>query len=77
MRHLDAYQISEAFVDGLNPLHSTRKLTFVLYLNECWSGGQLRVFIPTNSPENYLDIDPSFGRLVVFRRWIHFHPYSP
>ena len=45
-----------------------RKLTVILYLNEHWEGeqgGQLRVH---QSDDGVMNIDPSLGRIVLFRR---------
>ena len=43
-----------------------RKVSFIVYLNECWApgaGGELRVF---DAAESYIDIEPLAGRLVCF-----------
>lgn len=48
---------------------SDRKLTVNLYLNKNWDesqGGCLRLFTE-NGPEEFIDVSPEFGRLVVFR----------
>lgn len=43
-----------------------RKLTVIVYLNEQWEGGQLRVH---QSDGGKVDVDPSLGRIVLFRRY--------
>lgn len=56
-RHLDQFKGS-----------NERIFTFILYLNENWKteyGGQLRFY--TNVDNNFIDIEPAFGKLVVFR----------
>jgi hypothetical protein len=44
-----------------------RKLTAVVYLNEHWEGGQLRI----HQSDGVVDVEPSLGRIVLFRRWVH------
>lgn len=55
---------------------SHRKITFILYLNKDWRseyGGELLVFDPKN-PEILLHkIEPTWGRLVLFRSEIFPH----
>lgn len=79
-RHKDAFPVDPS--SSGPSLESTRQLTCLLYLNRDWTpadGGQLRVFtLPGVEMEgcgkpfsfwgvNGYDIDPHFGRLVVFR----------
>lgn len=55
-RHLDQFKGS-----------NERIFTFIIYLNENWkseNGGQLRLY--TNN-EEFIDIEPAFGKLVCFR----------
>ncbi|GJQ64806.1 MAG: hypothetical protein SCALA702_38590 [Melioribacteraceae bacterium] len=54
-RHLDQFRET-----------SNRLITVILYLNEDWSvgnGGELRIFLD----EQVIDIEPLFGRLLIFR----------
>lgn len=47
----------------------------IFYINKTVNGGALRVYVPekavpfTNNNCGYIDIEPLFGRLVVFRRY--------
>lgn len=92
VRHMDYSKDRNANSRG-------RKLTAILYLNEEWEGGLLRVHLPSDAlvptaisslggitsggnthdqresnsdiraaSHRHIDIDPSMGRLVIFRR---------
>lgn len=57
-KHLDAFR-------G----RSNRRLSTVLYLNRDWvpeNGGQLRVFSPQNHQKVLMDVQPIWGRWVIF-----------
>ena len=54
-------------------IKSTRKLTCIMYLNKFFEGGQLRIHLGggtggLSTEGRFCDIDPCFGRLVIFRR---------
>ena len=49
---------------------SHRKITFVLYLNENWQkseGGELSLFDPANENERIAQVEPTLGKLILFR----------
>jgi hypothetical protein len=88
VKHLDSFSDKNTS----NTPDSSRRLTFLYYLNSSCEGGQLRVHnIPKeycNSHNNddtdssstgYLDIEPTLGRLLVFRRYPRhcIHPTKP
>ena len=55
-RHIDTFRDDDA-----------RSITFILYLNEGWTsrdGGQLRLF---TSGEQFVEIEPTAGTIVLFR----------
>ncbi len=62
--------------------HSTtaaRKITFILYLNKQWSaenGGTLKVFSDQDESKLIKEIEPIWGRLVLFRSEIFPHEVS-
>jgi len=80
-RHLD--QFSHGVADTIK----TRQLSCVLYLNEAWQaqdGGELRLYLPIlndpNTPkmaEQYLEILPMAGRLVLFLSGEFWHEVRP
>lgn len=45
MRHIDFNRNSAKNADSVKPIRG-RKLTAILYLNDEWDGGQLRVHVP-------------------------------
>lgn len=49
-----------------NMKKNDRKLSCIIYLNKSPKGGQLRIHL-RNSSCSYIDIEPLFGRLVIFR----------
>lgn len=54
----------------------TRTLSAVLYLNEDWGpadGGQLRIYTDAANPDDYEEVEPLAGRLVLFlsARFLH------
>lgn len=60
-RHLDQFKVSDH-----------RRISFVLYLNTAWQqgdGGELRLYIPNENGdgETAVDVQPTAGRLAVFR----------
>lgn len=71
VRHLDIKPDS-------NNTKPQRKITAILYLNKEFEGGQLRIYTKMdNNDEGYVDIDPSFGKLVVFRSDLIEHEVLP
>ena len=67
-----------------NTTNTGRKLTAILYLNEEWEGGQLRTYNQTTDgvedvscAGSIVDIDPSLGRMVLFRSDIVEHEVLP
>lgn len=49
--------------------HAHRLVSCVLYLNRTWQppwGGQLRLYAPTAPAHVVLDVEPTWGRLVLF-----------
>ena len=55
-RHVDTFRDDDA-----------RKITFILYLNQCWKlddGGELRLY---TAGESYVDIEPTAGTVVLFK----------
>lgn len=54
MRHLDFNRTSAEHVDCVKPVRG-RKLTAILYLNDEWDGGQLRIHLPkpSNLPASF------------------------
>lgn len=86
-RHRDAFPI-----DDVADMKPARKLTCLLYLNKDWEpedGGQLRVFTAPGVKidgmgepfsfwgVNSYDIDPVFGRMIIFRSEIVEHAVLP
>jgi Rps23 Pro-64 3,4-dihydroxylase Tpa1-like proline 4-hydroxylase len=86
-RHKDAFSDPKA-----DHARSSRQLTCLLYLNKDWGaddGGQLRVFtapgvVIDNAGEPFsfwgvsgYDIDPLFGRMVIFRSELIDHAVLP
>jgi hypothetical protein len=63
--------------DNNNSNKPQRKITAILYLNHEWDGGQLRIFHNANTNDEYIDIDPSFGKLVIFRSDLIEHEVLP
>ena len=61
-RHVGDATAAASAQDGIA---TGRKLTAIVYLNEHWEGGQLRVH---QSDGGVVDVDPSLGRIVLFRR---------
>lgn len=91
-RHKDAFPVPANSLRTDINIASTRQLTLLLYLNKEWEpedGGQLRIFTPAGAviegvgePFDFwgvrgYDIDPVFGRLVVFRSGIVEHAVLP
>jgi [Skp1-protein]-hydroxyproline N-acetylglucosaminyltransferase len=80
VRHLDIKPDSSSSSSS----KPQRKITAILYLNKEWEGGQLRIYTKKGSTTNdgggddgFLDIDPSFGKLVVFRSDLIEHEVLP
>jgi len=71
IRHLDVK------ADSSSNNKPQRKITAILYLNQEWEGGQLRIYKRSNNDDEFLDIDPSFGKLVMFRSDLIEHEVLP
>ena len=54
----------------------TNQLTILIYLNNGFIGGQTRFYFSSNNEEDYLEIIPSPGRIVIFDRTIR-HSAKP
>lgn len=57
-----------------------RLISLVLYLNSEWSsehGGQLRIYDPANPDQVWREIEPHFGRLVLFKSAEIYHEVLP
>ena len=68
-RHLDNFQGTTA-----------RKVTAILYLNEDWHEGdcgQLRLYTDHGKPNDYVDIFPHAGQLVLFMSSRFWHEVLP
>lgn len=68
-KHLDAFK-----------QNNTRKLTFILYLNENWiegDGGELKIYLDNNDEKNSLIVKPKAGTLVTFFSEQFYHEVLP
>ena len=88
--HLAVYPIGGVYLKHLDTLKQmnnvptqVRKLSSVLYLNDNWQaheGGELRLHlndVGNNNANNYLDILPIAGRLVLFLSADFWHEVLP
>lgn len=69
--HFAIYPAGAGYQKHLDQFVGTedRKITCILYLNEDWQatdGGQLRMYLSPTETEEFIDISPQGGRLVVF-----------
>jgi SM-20-related protein len=88
--HLAVYPIGGVYLRHLDQFKQTnfatkqqRKISSVLYLNDNWledEGGELRLYLNdacTNNTNNYIDILPNAGRLVLFLSADFWHEVLP
>lgn len=68
-KHLDAFK-----------QNNTRKLTFILYLNENWKegdGGELKIYHNSENDEDFTIVKPKSGTLVTFFSEQFYHEVLP
>lgn len=88
--HLAVYPISGVYLKHVDQFKQTnyapkqqRLLSSILYLNDNWQahdGGELRLYLNNTNSEtanNYIDILPSAGRLVLFLSADFWHEVLP
>ena len=88
--HLALYPIGGVYLKHLDQFKQTnftpkqvRQLSSVLYLNDNWQtheGGELRLYLndpSINNANNYIDILPNAGRLVLFLSADFWHEVLP
>ena len=69
--HFAVYPAGAGYQKHLDQFIGTeeRKITCILYLNEDWQeadGGQLRMYLSPTETNEFVDIEPQGGRLVMF-----------
>lgn len=77
VRHLDAFSTTPG--DDAAAGRDARRVTAILYLNADWEpahGGRLRLFPPC-AGRAHVDVDPVFGRLLLFRSELVAHEVLP
>lgn len=73
-KHLDQFQVNHS--EQIN----TRQVSSILYLNQDWSqaqGGELRLYLDEADEEQWLDVLPIGGRLVLFLSAKFWHEVRP
>lgn len=83
IRHKDSHNNTQSLNITANHKGciSQRKLTIIYYLNKEYRGGQLRIYLKPSqdqpSLDRHEDIEPKFGRMVIFRSDIVEHEVLP
>lgn len=76
IRHKDSFSPAGAG-GGQTSDRGRRMITCLFYLNKSCSGGNLRVYGEESGTECWRDIEPKFGRMVLFRSDIVEHEVLP
>ncbi len=76
--HFAIYPIGSRYHKHLDQFHhdQSRKVSCILYLNQAWEateGGELRMYLDKTEHDDFIDISPIGGRLVLFLsdRFLH------